>query len=265
MGAMRRQVAGTGWKMNFDSAATRAYAVGLLTELTSFSHSQTEIFVLPPFTSLHKANSAFAGSCVAIGGQNMHWEPSGAWTGEVSAPMLADAGCRYVELAHSERLQHFGETYDLVRLKVNAAFAHDLVPILCIGEMVDEKKAGRTDAVLEYQVLTALADQNVDTVSTAILAYEPRWAIGANDAAKPAYVSERHAHIRSVIAKRFGAAAASTVRIVYGGSVNQQNGAALAALEDVDGLFVGRAAWTPMGFAEIIRIVSHAAAAKETI
>jgi triosephosphate isomerase len=262
---MRRQVAGTGWKMNFDSAATRAYAVGLFTELTTFRHSQTDIFVLPPFTALHEANSAFAGSPVAIGGQNMHWEPSGAWTGEVSAPMLKDAGCRYVELAHSERLQHFGETYDLVRLKVNTAFTHGLVPILCIGEMADEKAADRTDAVLEYQVLTALADQSADTAPTAILAYEPRWAIGAKDAAEPIYVSERHAFIRSVIAKQFGAAAASTVRIVYGGSVNHQNGAALAALEDVDGLFVGRAAWTPMGFAEIIRIVARAAAAKETI
>ena len=146
---------------------------------------------------------------------------------------------------------------------MNAAFAHGLIPILCIGEMADEKGGGRTDAVLENQVLTALADQSSDTAPKAVLAYEPRWAIGANSAADPAYVAERHAFIRSVIAKRFGAAAAEAVRIVYGGSVNQQNGAALAALEDVDGLFVGRAAWTPEGFAEIIRIVSRAAAAKE--
>lgn len=260
---MRRHLAGTGWKMNFDIAATRAYAAGLAAELKSSDAARIDVFVLPPFTALHEAKSAFAGSPVATGGQNMHWELSGAWTGEVSAPMLTDAGCRYVELAHSERLQHFGETYEAVRLKVNAAFAHGLVPILCIGEMADEKAAGRTDAVLEYQVLTALADQSADTAPTAILAYEPRWAIGAQDAAEPAYVTERHAFIRAVIAKRFGEAAAGAVRIVYGGSVNQQNGAALAALYDVDGLFVGRAAWTPQGFAEIIRIVSRAAAAKE--
>jgi triosephosphate isomerase len=260
---MRRQMAGTGWKMNFDSMATRAYAQWLLADLKTFSNAQTDIFVLPPFTALHEANRFLAGSPVAIGGQNMHWEKSGAWTGEISAPMLTDAGCRYVELAHSERLQHFGETYDLVRLKVNAAFEHGLVPILCIGEMADEKAAGKTDAVLEYQVLTALADQSPQTAPEAVLAYEPRWAIGAKDAADPAYVAERHAFIRSVIAQRFGAAAAKAVRIVYGGSVNQQNGAALAALADVDGLFAGRAAWTPEGFADIIRIVSRAAAAKE--
>ncbi len=259
----RRHLAGTGWKMNFDGAATRAYAAALRAELSAIEHSRTDIFVLPPFTALHQAKAAFAGSPVAIGGQNMHWEASGAWTGEISAPMLIDAGCRYVELAHSERLQHFGETYDLVRLKVNAAFAHDLIPILCIGEMADEKAAGRTDAVLEYQVLTALADQSADTAPKAVLAYEPRWAIGAKDAADPAYVAERHAFIRSVIAKRFGTAAAASVRIVYGGSAKTQNGLALAALADVDGLFVGRAAWTPEGFADIIRIVSRAAEAKE--
>jgi triosephosphate isomerase len=261
----RRQMAGTGWKMNFDSAAARAYAVALRSELATIEHGQTDVFVLPPFTALHEAKAAFAGSPVAIGGQNMHWDSFGAWTGEISAPMLTDAGCRYVELAHSERLQHFGETYEAVRLKVNAAFAHGLIPILCIGEMADEKAAGRTDAVLEYQVLTSLAGQSAETAQKTVLAYEPRWAIGANDAADPAYVAARHAFIRAVMAKRFGAAAADSVRIVYGGSVNQQNGSALAALADVDGLFVGRAAWTPEGFADIIRIVSHAAAAKEKL
>ena len=263
MGVTRRQLAGTGWKMNFDTAATRAYAAALLAELGGVDHVRTEIFVLPPFTSLAEAKSAFAGSPVGFGGQNMHWETSGAWTGEVSAPMLKDAGCRYVELAHSERLQHFGETYDLVRMKVSAAFAHGLIPILCVGEMADEKAAGRTDAVLEQQVLAALADQSGDTASQAVLAYEPRWAIGAKDAAEPAYVAGRHAFIRAVFAKKFGAEAAACVRIVYGGSVNPENGPALAALSDVDGLFAGRAAWTPQGFAEIIRIVSRAAAAKE--
>jgi triosephosphate isomerase len=257
----RRQIAGTGWKMNFDGAATRAYAQSLLAELKTIGDAQTDIFVLPPFTALHEAKAAFAGSPVATGGQNMHWEASGAWTGEISAPMLIDSGCRYVELAHSERLQHFGETYERVRLKVNAAFAHGLIPILCVGEMADEKAAGNTDAVLQYQVLTALADQVPETVSRTVLAYEPRWAIGAKDAADPDYVARRHIFIRTIIAKKFGAAA-DAVRIVYGGSANQENGPALAALKDVDGLFVGRAAWTPEGFSEIIRIVSRAAAAK---
>lgn len=262
---MRRHLAGTGWKMNFDSAATCAYAASLLTSLKDIDDSRTDIFILPPFTALHDAKSAFAGSLVGYGGQNMHWESNGAWTGEISASMLIDAGCRYVELAHSERLQHFGETYEAVRLKVNSAVQHGLIPIVCLGEMASEKAAGKTDDVLKYQVLTSLADQNPQTVSNIVLAYEPRWAIGAKNAADPTYVAARHAVIRSIVASRFGARTANATRIVYGGSVNQENGPALATLPDVDGLFVGRAAWTPEGFAEIIRIVSRAAAEKDML
>ena len=259
MGASRRLVAGTGWKMNNDAAATRRYAAELHARLATLPANSLELYVLPPFTSLHAAAEAFAPGPVAIGGQNMHWDDAGAWTGEISAPMLREAGCRYVELAHSERLAHFGETYDAARHKLNAAFRHGLTPILCLGETADDRSAGRADVVLSAQAETSLADQPAGRVAETILAYEPRWAIGAAAAATPEYVAARHGAIRALVARRWGAAAAAAVRIVYGGSVTPDNGAALVSLADVDGLFVGRAAWTAEGFAAIIALVARAA------
>lgn len=262
MGASRRLIAATGWKMNNGAAATRRYAAELYRRLADLRVGSLEMYVLPPFTSLHAAAEAFAPGPVAIGGQNMHADDAGAWTGEVSAPMLVEAGCHYVELAHSERLAHFGETYEAVRRKINAAFRHGLTPILCLGETAEDRAADRADAVLGGQLETALADQPPERVAEAILAYEPRWAIGAAAAAAPDYVSARHAAIRALVSRRWGAAAGQAVRIVYGGSVDAENGAALVALADVDGLFVGRAAWTAQGFAAIVAIVAQAAMTK---
>jgi triosephosphate isomerase len=256
---MRKLVAGTGWKMNIGAAETSRYAAALLPRLTPSIRDRVEMFVLPPFTSLQQARAAFASSPVGIGAQNMHWEAAGAWTGEISAPMLAEAGCRYVELAHSERLQHFGETYELVRRKLNAAIAQSLTPILCLGETAEDKQRGASDSVLIEQMSVALADQPASQAAAVILAYEPRWAIGAAAAAPPDYVAARHRVLRGALGERYGAHAAAQVRIVYGGSVTPGNGEALMAQADVDGLFVGRAAWTPEGFAEIAAIVARAA------
>jgi triosephosphate isomerase len=255
----RRLVAGTGWKMNMTVADTRAYADELRRLAPGLPMHDLDCFVLPPFTSLHAAHTALEGLPVAIGGQTMHWEASGAWTGEVSAPMLLEAGCRYVELAHSERLAHFGETYELVRWKVNAALSFGLTPILCIGETAEDKRLGRADAVLAEQVATALADQGAERVPDVILAYEPRWAIGAAAAATPDYVAARHQALRALVGDRFGPDAARRTRIIYGGSVTPANGRDLVAIADVDGLFVGRAAWSPTGFAAIISLVGEAA------
>jgi triosephosphate isomerase len=259
---MRRLVAGTGWKMNHGAQAASAYGRRLAELLGGDAVSTIDAFVLPPFTSLHAAREAFRGTGVAIGAQTMHWEAEGAWTGEVSAPMLKEAGCAYVALAHSERLAHFNETYELVRLKVNAALAVGLTPVLCLGETSEDKRQGRADAVLSEQVATALADQAGGRVRDVILAYEPRWAIGAAAAAPAGYVAARHAAIRDVVADRDGAAAAEATRIVYGGSVTAENGPELVALDGVDGLFVGRAAWTAEGFRTILSIVADAAASK---
>jgi triosephosphate isomerase len=255
---MRKPLVGTGWKMNHGPAAAIAYAERLTALLAGQRTEGLDIFVLPPFVSLSAAAGAFAGSPVAIGGQNMHWEESGSWTGEISAPMLREVGCRYAELAHSERLQHFGETYELVRLKLDAAMAAGLTPILCLGESAEDKRTGRADATLRYQVTTALAGQTAETVPGVVLAYEPRWAIGQADAAPPGYVAERHAALRALVRDVWGQTTAEETRIIYGGSVSPANGAKLIAQPNVDGLFIGRAAWTPEGFAAMVRIVADA-------
>lgn len=242
---------------NLAADATR-YAATLKAALADVDLSGIDIFVLPPFTSLPAAAEAFADTPVAIGGQNMHWAEAGAWTGEISAAMLRDAGCAYVELAHAERLSHFAETYEHVRLKVVAALAAGLTPVLCLGESLEDKQLGRADAALALQLATALADIAAADLSRIVLAYEPRWAIGVAEAASADYVAERHRHLRTALAEKFGPAAAETARIIYGGSVNRDNAKILAALPEVDGLFVGRHAWTGEGFAEIVRIVAGA-------
>ena len=256
---MRRLIAGTGWKMNIGAAAARAYAAALKEELAGLELAPLDLFVLPPFTTLHAAASAFADTSVAIGGQNMHWAENGAWTGEIAAEMLVEAGCRYVELAHSERLQHFGESYPQVRRKVTRAMQAGLTPIVCLGETALDKLQGRADAVLAEQVLTSIADVPDERVPEVVLAYEPRWAIGGNEAATPEYVATRHRALHEIIRHRCGKDVADRTRIIYGGAVTADNGAALIALPDVDGLFVGRAAWTPQGYARIVNLV-HAAA-----
>lgn len=255
---MRKPMAGTGWKMNHTAAQTADYAERLKAALPPGIADRLDIFVLPPFTALHAAQQHFAGSPVAYGGQNMHWDRAGAWTGEVSAPMLVEAGCRYVELAHSERLAYFGETYDLVRRKLNTALAEGLTPILCIGETGEDKRQGRAVAVLAEQLATALTDQPAARVPDVVLAYEPRWAIGAAAAASPEHVAACHTALRALLIERYGEDVAGRTRIIHGGSVTPENGEELIRLPDVDGLFVGRAAWSPEGFARIIDIVHRA-------
>lgn len=259
---MRRLVAGTGWKMNNGIADSIRYAEELRARLARLDTAAIDIYVLPPFTSLAAAAQAFAGSPVAVGGQNMHWEDSGSWTGEISAPMLLEAGCRYVELAHSERLYHFGETYELVRRKVDKAMSAGLIPIVCLGETAQEKAEGRADEVLAEQVLTSIDGQPDARIPEIILAYEPRWAIGAAEAASPDYVEERHRALRAILRRHCGEDIAERTRIIYGGSVTPENGRDILAIPDVDGLFVGRAAWTAEGFARIVELVADAARRK---
>ena len=262
---MRRLIAGTGWKLNNTVAETRRYAAAISSWATGKALSDIDIFVLPPFTSLHAARTAFADTPIAIGGQNMHWQDAGAWTGEISAPMLREAGCRYVELAHSERLQFFGETYACVRLKVDKALAAGLTPIICLGETQKEKAAGRADTVLQEQLLTALTGQASARIPDVVLAYEPRWAIGSAEAASPDYIAARHGALREILRKYYGAEVAEETRIIYGGSVTPKNGKAILEIIDVDGLFVGRAAWKAEGFIRIIDLVRQAAHHREAL
>jgi triosephosphate isomerase len=257
----RRKLVGTGWKMNHGIAETVAYIDQLRVLLGSIEHAALDVFVLPPFTALSAAAAQAEGSDIAIGAQNVHWDDAGAWTGEISAPMLVEAGCRYVALAHSERLEHFNESYAAVRRKVEAALRHGLTPILCVGETAEEKRGGFADDVLLGQVTTAMGDQPDDMLPRLVVAYEPRWAIGAAAAADPAYVAERLAALRAALGARYGRAQAKATRILYGGSVTATNAPDLAAILDVDGLFVGRYAWTAEGLAEIVAVVERTATA----
>jgi len=190
---------------------------------------------------------------VKLGAQNMHWESSGAFTGEVSAPMLRELFVRYVVLGHSERRQYFGETDEIVNRKTKAALAASLTPIVCVGETLAQRESGQVEMVLEQQLRGSLADLNKAQLEDLVLAYEPVWAIGTGHTATPAQAQEAHAFIRSVLTKLSSAATANKIRIQYGGSVKPGNTAELMAQPDIDGALVGGASLEARAFAEIVR------------
>lgn len=233
--------------MNKLLAEARAFAEGLL---AAAPHPRIQRFIIPPFTAAREVKAMLAGSDVKVGAQTMHWADAGAWTGEISAPMLRDCGLDLVELGHSERRAHFGETDETVGLKTEAAVRHGLVPLICIGETAGEKDAGRADAVLRAQVegaLGRLSDQQKQ--AEILLAYEPVWAIGEKGVpASPDYAQERHARIAQVAQAMLG----RKIPCLYGGSVDAGNAAELVARPHVDGLFIGRSAWGIEGYLEIL-------------
>ena len=240
------------WKMH----KTVAEAVALARELrgmVSMVRDQVEIAVCPPFTALSPVAKALEGSNIELGAQNCHWEPSGAFTGEVAAPMLAEIGCTFVVAGHSERRQYFGETDDTVNRRAKAALAHALSPIVCVGETLDEREAGRTLAVVERQVRGGLSGLTAQDSKKLVLAYEPVWAIGTGKVATAAQAQEVHAHIRRLLVELFGGAAATGVRIQYGGSVKPDNAAELMAQPDIDGALVGGASLKADDFSKIVK------------
>ena len=245
---------GTGWKMNKTLAEARTFAEAVLSDAGA-SDPCIQRFVVPPFTALREVKGLFQDCDVKVGAQNMHWEDRGAWTGEISPAMLVDCDVDLVELGHSERRAHFGETDQTVGLKVAAALRHGLTPLVCIGETAEEME--RADDVLEHQVRSALARARKG--ESVLFAYEPVWAIGDQGrAAEPAHVSKRLARIKSVAEDMLE----SPTPCLYGGSVDTCNCATFIALPEVDGLFVGRAAWQASGYLEILRLCR--AALKET-
>lgn len=238
---------GTSWKMNKTLAQALAFSERLS---QSRVHPTITPFVIPPFTCARQVKSALADTPLKVGAQNMHWAEAGAWTGEIAPAMLTDCQLDLVELGHSERRTHFGETNETVGRKTEAAVRHGLVPLICIGETEADKSAGRADAVLEEQVTAALAPLSEAQRSAPILfAYEPVWAIGENGTpATPAYASERHAGIIEVTERLAG----RKLPCLYGGSVNTDNAVELVRQPGIDGLFIGRAAWTAEGFLDIL-------------
>ena len=239
---------GTSWQMNKTLAEACAFAEGLA-EAEGDPHIQR--FVIPPFTAAREVATILAERDVKVGAQNMHWADQGAWTGEISPPMLTDCGLDIVELGHSERRAHFAETDETVGLKTEAAIRHGLVPLICIGETAEEKEAGRADAVLAAQVEGALARLDEGQKgATILLAYEPVWAIGEGGVpASAEYAEARHARIKEVSARIAG----RPLPCLYGGSVNPGNCAELITQPAIDGLFIGRSAWEVAGYLDILR------------
>jgi len=211
-----------------------------------------EIVVAPPFTALHAVAEAARSSNVGVSGQNLHWEKDGAFTGEISARMLREAGAEYVIVGHSERRRLFGETDQSVNRKVVAALGVGLTPIVCIGETLEEREAEQTLPVLDRQIKEGLDGLSGDQVHSLVIAYEPVWAIGTGRNATPEQAAEAHAHIRGRLRSWFGGSAADGCHVIYGGSVKPDNIHDLIVLPDVDGALVGGASLDVRGFADIV-------------
>jgi triosephosphate isomerase len=210
-----------------------------------------DIALIPPFTALTTVTNAIAGSPIRLGAQDLHWEEKGAFTGEISPGMLKDVGCTYVLVAHSERRQLFGESDRSANRKVLAALAHDLMPVLCVGESDAERDRGVTFVVVDRQVKEGLKDVAPSQAENLVVAYEPIWAIGTGRTASPAQAEEVHQSIRGQLAKLFGSPAAAKVRILYGGSVKPDNVGDLMAEADIDGALVGGASLDASSFTRI--------------
>lgn len=224
--------------MNGQKAQIASLSQALLAGLAKIS--PMEVVLCPPNVYLAQVQAALKGSALGLGAQNLHAEAKGAFTGEISAPMLKDVGCTHVIVGHSERRELFGEDDALVAAKFTAALAHGLVPILCVGETAAQRDAGATEAVVKSQVEAVLARAGVAAFAEAVIAYEPVWAIGSGQAATPAVAQAVHAWIRGILARQDAATARKT-RILYGGSVNAANAREFCAEQDIDGALVGSA------------------------
>jgi triosephosphate isomerase len=247
---MRRPIVVGNWKMH----KTMAEAIALVTDLRSSvtQVEQVDIGVAPPYTALTAVAEVLRGSGIFVSAQNMHWESQGAFTGEVSAAMLREAGCTRVLIGHSERRQYFAETDATVNKKLNAALNAQLDPIFCIGESLAQRDGHATFRVLEEQLRQGLAGIASEAIARMVIAYEPIWAIGTGKTATPEQAQEVHAFIRSLLGNLYGKALADEVRLQYGGSVNAGNIQALMTQPDVDGALVGGASLEAASFAQII-------------
>jgi len=233
---------------------TPSESVDLITEISSLvgQQSQVQVCVCPPFTSLHKASSLVEQSQVQLGAQNMSAEPSGAYTGEISAEMLRDLYVNYVILGHSERRQYFGETNESINLKVLAAVQNNLKPIYCIGETLEEREENRTLDVVKAQVIEGLANFPLAEVENLVLAYEPVWAIGTGKTATDEMAQDVHAYVRGLLTDLFGDIPGSSIRILYGGSMKPENASGLLSQPDVDGGLIGGASLNAKSFCSIV-------------
>lgn len=252
MAHARRKIVAGNWKMN----KTVPEALALVRELrgaVAGLGDKVEVVIAPPFVALQPLHVALEGAPIQLAAQNCHWESSGAFTGEISAPMLVELGCAYVIVGHSERRQFFGETDATVNKRAKAVKATGMTPILCVGETLAEREANQTLAVVERQVRGALEGFSGADVATFVLAYEPVWAIGTGRTATTAQAQEVHAAIRSLLGRLYDEGTAQRVRIQYGGSVKPDNAAELLGQPDVDGALVGGASLKAADFVAIVK------------
>jgi triosephosphate isomerase len=250
MSQARRRVIAGNWKMYKTRAEARAFFSAFLPMVAAASHC--EIVVAPPFTAIPVAAEAAQGSNVAIGAQDVFWEKEGAFTGEIAPPMLVEAGCRYVIIGHSERRQFFGETNETVAKKTKAALAAGLIPIVCVGELLEHREGGRTEEICETQFTGGPGALTPEEFSRILLAYEPVWAIGTGKTATPEIAAAAHRFLRKCAEKKFSAEQAQAMRILYGGSVKPDNIQGLMAQEELDGALVGGASLDAKSFASIV-------------
>lgn len=211
-----------------------------------------EVVIAPPFTSLYSAGIALADSSIRLAGQNLHWEDKGAFTGEISGVFLKDIGCDYVIIGHSERRKYFGETNEIVNKKTFAALRNALIPIMCVGETLEEREAGKTHDVLEKQLKNSLAGLQIKDFEKFSIAYEPVWAIGTGRNATNEQIAEAHSFIRNYVAKLYDAPTANRIALLYGGSVKASNCGEIFRQKNVDGVLVGGASLDAKGFADIV-------------
>ena len=249
--ANRTKIVAGNWKLNKTAAETRSTILELRNKLAGLS-TRAEVVVFPPFVSLETAVDAAHETSVKVGAQNVFWEKSGAYTGEISTTMLEALGLEFVLLGHSERRAHFGETDATVARRLETVLNGRLTPVVCVGEVLEERESGRTGEVLARQVEGALKDVAPDHIERIVVAYEPVWAIGTGKTASPAIANDAHGLIRSSIAAMFGRSAADETSILYGGSVKPENTASLMSESEVDGVLVGGASLDAASFAEIV-------------
>jgi triosephosphate isomerase len=247
---MRKPLVAGNWKMN-NTAAEAAALCKVLTRLLANAKG-VDVVICPPFTALAMAGSVISGTNIVLGAQNMHWEKSGAFTGEVSSAMLRDLYCHYVILGHSERRTLFGETDEIVNRKVRTALASNLRPIVCIGETLDQRKSNKTEEVIRLQCQNSLKDLDAASFGNMILAYEPIWAIGTGMTATPQQAQDVHRLIRQLVQDQTDAKTASSLRILYGGSVKANNAAELFHQPDIDGGLIGGASLDAESFVAIV-------------
>jgi triosephosphate isomerase (TIM) len=249
----RRPLIAGNWKMNLNLQASAALVKDISDQIAGID--DVDVLVAPPFTSIPLVKQAIGNGRIFLAAQNMHWEASGAYTGEISADMLLEAGCTHVILGHSERRSDFKETDEMVNLKAQAALEQGLLPIICLGEALEDREADRTFEVIEQQLEGSLKGfrEKADLPPSVVIAYEPIWAIGTGKTATPEQAQEVHHFIRNWMKGRFNESTASAVRILYGGSVKPDNALDLMSRPDIDGALVGGASLKPELFVPIIK------------